>query len=53
MQKNDAPGADLTAEAMLEAELTRYLERAMAETTPPRLLDLARELQRRLRERDG
>jgi hypothetical protein len=37
-------------EARLEAELTRYLERAQAETTPPRLLELARELQRRLRE---
>lgn len=39
-------------EAHLEAELTRYLERAQAERTPPRLLELARELQRRLRERD-
>lgn len=38
-------------EAHLEAELTRYLERAQAETTPPRLLELARELQRKLRER--
>jgi hypothetical protein len=38
-------------EARLEAALTRYLEGAQAETTPPRLLELARELQRRLRER--
>jgi DNA transposition AAA+ family ATPase len=38
-------------EARLEAELTRYLERVQAETTPPHLLELARELQRRLRER--
>jgi hypothetical protein len=38
-------------EAHLEAELTRYLERAQAERTPPRLLELARELQRKLRER--
>jgi hypothetical protein len=38
-------------EAHLEAELTRYLERVQAETTPPRLLELARELQRKLRER--
>jgi hypothetical protein len=42
---------DAELEAHLEAELTRYLERAQAETTPPHLLDLARELQRRLRER--
>jgi DNA transposition AAA+ family ATPase len=45
-------GAEEAAiEAHLEAELTRYLEQAQAETTPPRLLELARELQRRLRER--
>lgn len=47
--KRDADEAEL--EAHLEAELTRYLERAQADTTPPRLLELARELQRRLRER--
>lgn len=39
-------------EAHLEAELTRYLEWAQAERTPPRLLELARELQRKLRERE-
>ena len=39
-------------EAQLEAELTRYLEWAQAEETPPRLLELARELQRRLREQE-
>jgi hypothetical protein len=51
MQDKDPSGDDLTAEAKLEAELTRYLERTMAETTPPRLMELARELQKRLRER--
>lgn len=51
MPEKDAQGDDLTAEAKLEAELTLYLERTMAETTPPRLIELARELQRRLRER--
>jgi hypothetical protein len=45
-----APGAS-ELEAHLEAELTRYLEQVQAETTPPRLLELARELQRKLRER--
>jgi hypothetical protein len=44
---------DIELEARLEAELTRYLERAQIETTPPRLLELARELQRKLREEDG
>lgn len=42
---------DAEIEAHLEAELTRYLEQVQAERTPPRLLELARELQRRLRER--
>jgi hypothetical protein len=51
-QRKDPPD-DLDLEARLEAELTRYLEWAQAETTPPRLLELARELQRRLREQDG
>jgi hypothetical protein len=53
MVRNDrSPATDAdTIEAHLEAELTRYLERAQAETTPPRLLELARELQRRLRDR--
>jgi hypothetical protein len=50
-EKPDGDEAEL--EAHLEAELTRYLEWAQAETTPPRLLELARELQRRLRERDA
>lgn len=49
--KRDADEAEAEMEAHLEAELTRYLERAQADTTPPRLLELARELQRRLRER--
>jgi hypothetical protein len=44
---------DAEIEARLEAELTRYLERVQAETTPPYLLELARELQRRLREKSG
>jgi hypothetical protein len=47
--KPPAPDA-AEIEAHLEAELTRYLERAQAETTPPRLVELARELQRKLRE---
>ena len=46
--RTDAAAAD----AQLEAELTRYLEQAMAESAPPRLVELARELQRRLRERN-
>lgn len=41
---------DLDLEARLEAALTRYLEGVQAEETPPRLLELARELQRKLRE---
>jgi hypothetical protein len=51
MQEKDVPRDDQTADARLEAELTRYLERSMAETTPPRLMELAYELQRRLRAR--
>jgi hypothetical protein len=45
------PSNDAELEAHLEAELTRYLEGVQAERPPPRLLELARELQRRLRER--
>lgn len=48
----DGPGQKDRAEAdaRLEAELTRYLETALAEPIPPRLIELARELQKRLRE---
>jgi hypothetical protein len=49
--QNDSREDDGEVEAHLEAELTRYLEWAQAERTPPRLIELARELQRRLRER--
>jgi hypothetical protein len=41
-----------TEEARLDAALTRELEQVQAETTPPRLLALARALQRKLRERE-
>jgi hypothetical protein len=50
-ERKDLPD-DPDLEARLEAALTRHLEWAQAETTPPRLLELARELQRRLREQE-
>lgn len=39
-------------EARLESELTRYLEAALGAEVPPQLLELARALQQRLKERE-
>jgi hypothetical protein len=50
MDNGARPNDQDQADARLEAELTRYLEAALTETTPPRLIELARELQRRLRD---
>lgn len=50
MENPARPKDQTDADARLEAELTRYLEAALSETTPPRLIELARELQRRLRD---
>jgi hypothetical protein len=52
MQNGNGHTDTADAEARLEAALTRYLELAQAETTPPRLIQLARDLQKRLREQE-